>query len=46
MFSWEQLENEYNRHYDPYDNEGLYVVCDMCNAETIDLCICDSKGEE
>ena len=40
--NWEAREAEYYKQFDPYDE---YIICDMCEAEERDLCICNI-GEE
>lgn len=41
--SWDQLESEYYRHFDPYDlEEDEEIFCDMCDASKLDLCICET----
>lgn len=36
LTNWDQHEAEHNKQYDPYPE----LVCDICDAEKIDLCIC------
>lgn len=36
--NWDQLESEYYKHHDPYDD---YLFCEECEAEKEDLCICE-----
>lgn len=39
--NWDQLESEYYKHHDPYDQ----FFCEICDAIKEDFCICEEKEE-